>query len=163
MITAALTVLKGTLTNGFTVADGLGSFEDWNRTARAAVCYAASLGFDVSDPAESIETSLSDDPETGKLRALLAAWFDVFGDTPTTVAECIKAANLKESQDEGTRQHPTLFDACDEIAGERGTVSPRRLGRWIEKKKDRIVDGMAFELTELTTNGVNHWRVKVKF
>ena len=66
MITAALTVLKGTLTNGFTVADGLGSFEDWNRTARAAVCYAASLGFDVADPAKSIETSLSDDPETGK-------------------------------------------------------------------------------------------------
>ena len=167
MITAALTVLKGTLESGFTVADGLGSFEDWNATARAAVCYAASLGFDVSDPAESIETSLSDDPETGKLRALLAAWFDVFGDAPTTVAACISAAELYDNTDFDTRGgmkrvYPALFDACDEIAGERGNVNPRRLGHWIIKNVDRIIDGKVFQKTDIKTDGVIHWRVKNK-
>ncbi len=168
MITGALTLLKGTLESGFTVPDGLGSFEDWNRTARAGVCYAASLGFDVADPVLSIETNISEDPEVGKLRALLANWFEVFGDAPTTVAACISAAGLYDNKNFDstggmTRCYPALYDACDEIAGERGNINPRRLGRWIERYRDRIIDGMTFNLVDGTTGGVNRWRARMKF
>jgi hypothetical protein len=168
MVTAALTVLKGTLESGFTVADGLGSFEDWNRTARAAVCYAAKLGFDVADPAKSIEASLSDDPETGKLRALLTAWDEVFADAPTSTAACISAANEYDNTDFSSsgglnRRHPALFDACDEIAGERGQVNIRRLSRWIERHRDRVIDAMTFQLSDVKTDGAKHWSVKTNF
>ena len=167
MVTAALTILKGTLESGFTVADGLGSFEDWNTTARAAVCYAAKLGFDVADPAKSIETSLSDDPETGKLRALLSAWFAVFSDAPTSTAACISTANEYDNTDFNSsggmnRRYPALFDACDEIAGERGTINIRRFSRWIERHRDRVIDGMVFQLSEIRTDGAKHWTVKLK-
>lgn len=159
---AALTVLKSTLESGFTVADGLGSFEDWNRTARAAVCYAESLGFPVADPALSIEASLTDDPETGKLRALLTVWEDVFGDTPTSAATAKATAETKQ-QYSNEPTNPALFDACEEIAGERGFINVRRLSRWIERNRDRIIDGMAFELTEIRTYGLKHWTVKTSF
>lgn len=162
MITAALTLLKATIEGEHTAADGLGSFEEWNATARAAVCYAAELGFDVADPALSIEASLEDDPETGKLRALLNAWFDAFGDTPTTAAAAItKAMERREFDREPA--HPALFDACEEVAGERGFVNVRRLSRWIERERDRIIDGFVFELTDVRTAGAKHWKVKVNF
>jgi hypothetical protein len=166
MIAAALTILKGTFESGFTVKDGLGSFEEWNQTARAAVCYLQTLGLDeVADPALSIEASLDEDPETGKLRAILTAWFDAFCDTPRTVAAVIDAANRYGSLDfnaPAQRNYPALYDALDEIAGERGQINARRLGRWIEGRKGRIIDGLSFELSDVRMNNVNTWRVRQK-
>ncbi len=168
MVTAALTILKGAYESGFKVADGLGSFEDWNATARNAVCYLQELSFPVDDPALSIEKSLDEDPETGKLSALLAAWFDVFGDAPKSTATCINTANEYDNLNFDTnggmmRDHPALFDACDEIAGERGNINIRRLSRWIERQRDRIIDGLAFQLSDLKTGGAKHWIVKINF
>lgn len=151
LITAALIILKGTLESGFTVSDGLGSFEDWNRTARAAVCYLHEIGLaDVMDPAISIEEGYTEDPETAKLRALLTAWRAVFFDTGATVAEAITRAKTNSD----------LWDACEEISGEKGYLNTRRLARWIERQRGRIVDGLAFEL-QTRTGGKNHWRVNL--
>lgn len=150
MVTAALTILKGALESGFMVADSLGSFEDWNATTRTAVCYLQEIGFPVDDPALSIENSLNEDPETGKLSALLNAWASCFH-APATVADAIHTAGNVQ----------TLFDALFEIAGEgRDTINARRLGRWIERNRDRIIDGMAFQKADLKTDGLNHWTVK---
>ena len=60
-------------------------------------------------------------------------------------------------------KHPALFDTCDEIAGEHGTINIRRLSRWIERQRDRVIDGMVFQLTEIKTDGAKHWTVKHKF
>ena len=46
-----------------------------------------------------------------------------------------------------------LATALDEIAGEHGYVNNRRLGRWIERHRDRIVEGISFEKAEIQTNG----------
>ena len=54
-----------------------------------------------------------------------------------------------------------LATALNEIAGERGYVNTRRLGRWIERHQDRIVEGISFEKTGIRTDGVLHWRIKV--
>jgi hypothetical protein len=149
LIAAALTILKGTFKSGFTVSDGLGSFEDWNRTARTAVCYLQKLGLEtVADPALSIEKSMDEDPETGKLPALLTAWASCFY-SPATVADALNTALTVSA----------LHEAIDEIAGERGSLNPRRLGRWIERNRDRIIDGMAFERGG-TYNRAVQWIVK---
>ena len=54
-----------------------------------------------------------------------------------------------------------LATALNEIAGERGYVNTRRLGRWIERYRDRIVEGISFEKAEIRTNSLTHWRIKV--
>jgi hypothetical protein len=119
-------------------------------TARAAVCYLHEIGLDdVMDPAISIEENYTEDPETAKLRALLTAWRAVFFDTGATVADAITRAETNRD----------LFDACEEIAGEKGYLNARRLGRWIERHRDRIIDGLAFTL-QSRTDGKNHWKVK---
>ncbi|MFZ2633868.1 MAG: hypothetical protein WA081_19720 [Desulfosalsimonadaceae bacterium] len=149
MIGAALTLLKGGLLSDYRLTAGMGSFNEWNDSIRKTVCWIGDEGFlPVDDPVKSIDSAFEADPETAKIGSLAAAWFDVFGDAPATVAACISAAN---EYDGGTynsahRRHPALFDAIDEIAGDRGNINPRRLGRWIERQRDRIIDGLSFEL-----------------
>ena len=53
-----------------------------------------------------------------------------------------------------------LATALDEIAGEHGYVNTMRLGRWIERYRDRIIKGISFEKTQIRTNGGIHWRIK---
>jgi len=152
LIMAALTILKGTFLSGFSPPESLGSFEGWNATVRAAVCYLMTIGVpDLDDPVNSIDTAYMVDPELGKLSALLVAWLRVFDNQPSTVAQAVKKAEI----DEG------LATALDEIAGEHGYVNSRRLGRWIERHRDRIVEGMCFEKTKIRTHGGIHWRIKV--
>ena len=54
-----------------------------------------------------------------------------------------------------------LATALNEIAGEHGYVNTRRLGRWIERHRDRIVEGISFEKTKTRTHSLTHWRIKV--
>ena len=42
-----------------------------------------------------------------------------------------------------------LATALNEIVGEHGYVNIRRLGRWIEQHRDRIVEGISFEKAEI--------------
>ena len=42
-----------------------------------------------------------------------------------------------------------LATALNEIAGEHGYVNTRRLGRWIERHRDQIVEGISFEKIEI--------------
>ena len=53
-----------------------------------------------------------------------------------------------------------LAIALNEIAGKHGYVNTRRLGRWIERHRDQIVEGISFEKTKIRTGGGIHWRIK---
>jgi len=160
MVAAALTLLRaGVIDPG--KGARVGSFPEWSEVVLDAVAVAAGAAShqpifqgdgdmtEFGDPQAAIDNSYGQDPETAKLGALLAAWWEAFQDRPQRVADAITAA------------HPgtALNDALDEIAGERGTINPRRLGRWIERYKDRIVDGL-----RIVDGGVLHkvkqWRVQ---
>ncbi|NCC06327.1 MAG: hypothetical protein EOM37_20290, partial [Proteobacteria bacterium] len=63
---AALTVLKGCLNakNWRPVPGGMGSFEDWERLVRQAVCWVAAKGlapFELDDPLLSINKNFEGD------------------------------------------------------------------------------------------------------
>jgi hypothetical protein len=122
-------------------------FRNMVRYIRGCLCWVAESGWlDVAYPASSVVENFENDPESRKLGGLLSAWSEYFGQEGSTVANAIR----KTSTDENS----ALADALDEIAGERGKVNPRRLGRWIEKHQGRIVERMRF-----TKNGVPHHAV----
>jgi hypothetical protein len=137
-------------------ASGFASFESWSSTVRRAVCHVADLGLlDVADPAGAVDTAYSRDPETAKLGALLEAWFSVFSERPTTVGEVIRRVDIAI---EGEREF-ALKSALAEITGD-DRLNPRKIGRWLERQADRIVDEMRFAQCGKKDN-VNLWRCEL--
>ncbi len=160
LIAAALTILRAGLQQGDRLPDRTASFEIWSDSIRRAVCFIGQQCpiIDVSDPVKSIDTAYAMDPETAKLSAFMAAWWDAYEDMPKTVGEVISLAEQKSVLNNSI-VNEELYAAADEIAGERGRVNPRRLGRWIEKKRGRIIDGMCFELHGEKMRS-NQWRLR---
>lgn len=143
IVRSSLIILKASILSGFKHAGGrLASFEVWSDFIRNAVIWVGQRGWlDVEDPVQSIETSYSTDPETQRLDALLSVWLKQFDSKGGTVAEAIRWARGDEKRPYG---NPELFSVLDDIAGERGVINPRRLGRWIEGRAGRIVAGRRF-------------------
>lgn len=153
LVAAALTILRAGTQQGATLPDRTASFEMWSDTVRRAVCWIGAESFlSVADPIKSIDAAFEIDPETTKLSALLDSWFDEFGDLSVTVSDLVKGAR---DHDEGP-----LLDVLDEIAGERGNINPRKLGRWIERHRDRIVGGKKIEKAGARV-GKTTWWVKL--
>lgn len=128
----------------------MASFEAWDERVREAVLYAGTLGVvELGDPFEAVDAASDNDPETAKLRALLIAWRNKFGNKFVTVAEATLRAGLDA---------PVLRAALDEVAGEGHVINPRRLGRWIESHRGRPIDGMKFEQGPVR-HQAKSWRV----
>jgi hypothetical protein len=150
LVAAGLTVLRYYMNQPNPLMDRTASFEDWSDTVRRAVVGVGRDGLmNVADPVESIDAAYADDPETGKLRALLTIWNDRYGRKPMTIAEVRADADADEN----------LKSALEEIAWDGRDINPRRLGRWIERNAGRIVDEMRFERGG-KKNGVLIWQVK---
>ena len=99
IVAAALTIIRAGIQNGLKMPDRTASFELWSDTVRRAVCLVAENGvIDCADPVESIDSAYEMDPETSKLHALLAVWWDIFGDEVITVAELIQKATEDRSE-----------------------------------------------------------------
>ena len=67
-----------------------------------------------------------------------------------------KAAFLCGSRPERSN---ALADAFMEVAGDRGIINARMLGRWIEKQAGRHCEGMWFQKAGIRS-GNNVWKVK---
>jgi hypothetical protein len=95
------------------------------------------------------------------LANVAAQWQAVIGDERVTVAEVIRIACERESANFGERAdfaHAELREALLAVAGERGAVNSRRLGRWFAEVAGRIVDGSSFEQCG-QRQGVAVWRL----
>jgi phage/plasmid primase-like uncharacterized protein len=150
MVAAGLTILRWALDRPRSFHDRTASFELWSDTVRHAVVEVGREGvMELPDPCGAIDNSYESDPDTLKLGALLVAWDSLGFDRPQTVAEILAACD----------RSPGLEDAVDEIAGERGQINRRRLGRWIEHREGRIVDGLHFRRAG-TRQGVALWAVE---
>jgi putative DNA primase/helicase len=132
LVAAALTIIRAHLVAGAPkpAVPNFARFEEWQRLCRYPLIW---LG--CADPCDSRELIEQADPVRESLRALLAAWHKQFGNGQTTVNEAIKAAT------EGT----DLQCAMDAIAGEKGGINARRLGRFISRHERRIEGGLRFE------------------
>ena len=85
------------------------------------------------------------------------SWQANFSSMPKKVQQIIRCLPKPDALEDG---HPLsdLFDAVDDIAGERGHINSRRLGRWIESMRGRVCGGKKFMIAG-RSGGSNLWRV----
>ncbi len=110
--------------------DRLASFELWDDLVRQCILWIAREGIaELGDPTACIETTKEQEPERQKLAAFLDSAASAMGDDDWRVADLIRHASLPD----GGNWNAALQDSLEEIAGERGAINPRILGRWIER------------------------------
>jgi putative DNA primase/helicase len=130
-------------------------FEGWQRLCRFPLTW---LG--LADPCETRENIEAADPVRENLRMLLGAWHEHFGDRPATVAQAITAGTTARNRagDTLSCSGDGLNEAMMSIAGEKGAVNSRRLGRFISKCDRRIEGGLRF-IRAGTSDKTALWRV----
>jgi hypothetical protein len=156
LVAAGLTLMRGFIVESrprFT-PDSLGSFEGWDDLIRQCVIWLGQQGIaDVADPALVIATAKEREPERQKLKALLSGAYLLFDTSKWRVGELIKTA-------EG-RQDDELLETLQEIAGERGKVNPRILGRWIERNSDVRCGNMRLVRCDQKSTSGHHFQSSV--
>ena len=144
LVVAALTILRAYHVAGKPALGlaQLGSFEEWSSWVRCALVW---LG--VGDPVDSMCSIRARDPQREMLRAVLTAWRAVVSE-PITTSEAIDRARTSRilgpihSTSGRVCVDPNLFDALHAVAGQGREINSKRLGKWLGRNRDRILDGL---------------------
>jgi putative DNA primase/helicase len=90
-----------------------------------------------ADPVETMETARADDPSRTSLRAIVSAWLNVVGDN-----DPMTAGDLKDTACSTKDRDLLLNKAISVVASTpgRSEIDAVRLGRWLGRNKNRIVD-----------------------
>jgi len=147
-VSLALTIIRAWIVAGgpTTQCKTLASYRKWNDWVRQPLLW---LG--LPDPADRVFEQMAQDPDREALGRLLHAWQKTFGSLPTMIrTACDKAQSLGEQD---------LGDVLLEVAGNKGEINRRSLGKWISRHQGRIVDGLRFERASGTTSA-ERWYVK---
>lgn len=114
-----------------------GSFETWDKMVRRALVWHG-----MPDPLESAETLRELDPELEAAGALLDAWWRIHQDCMVKASDVIEQGMVKVQGGDGEAwvyKNSDLNDALHFICQD--NVNPRRLGNWLRKSRDTIVNG----------------------
>jgi putative DNA primase/helicase len=151
-------------------ADPLGSYVDWSRWVRDPLMWLGQ-----ADPAATIDTSKSLDPVAERIADVFHNWAEVIGEgVRITVKDAVDKADtaarggvspylgLTTDPFNTTQSRPGLIDAFNAVAapyargaGER--VDPLRLGKWLGKHKNRVIDGHRMVLVPEKRDGNAQW------
>jgi hypothetical protein len=160
---AALTVLRAYIVAGQPIRrQPLGGFEGWSELVRNALIW---LGED--DPVETIETARAEDPERQHLEAVVIQWHAVLADRSVTTQAVIDEARAmtleRGTGPDYTDRHvfvrPEFRNALLDVAGERGRISPPRLGTWIGRNKHKVV-GKHRLAVDTDRGGRGRWKLE---
>ena len=134
-IAACLTIVRAYIEAGCpSLCPALASFEDWSRLVRSALVW---LGR--ADPCKTMEKNTVDDPTLVFKRAIITAWQNTVGlNRPLRTSDLISAAT-NASDHEMAFSRALSAVAC---APGRIEIDPTRLGRWLGRNRDTIVDGV---------------------
>ena len=155
IVAAALALLRGFIVAGQprTTRDRLASYERWDDLIRQCVLWMADQGIaDLGDPTACIEQAKAQEPERQKLAAFLEATAAAMEAREWRVAELVRKADSDWLDGR-------LKDALDDIAGDRGKINPRILGRWIERNVDTRCAGYYLERRGTKQNAAV-WRIQ---
>ena len=150
----------------------IASFNEWNTWVRGALLW---LG--CADPVASMEEAREDDPELSELREVLGLWKEAVGvNLGRTVRELDELSDKKLTKEmsgqdrhgeEFTKtvptddlEYPDFRAALTKIAGERGSLNAKRLGKWLLAREGRIADGLRLERMGRGHGGVVRWGVQ---
>jgi hypothetical protein len=148
LVTAGLTVLRaGRVVKPNLISVPLGGFEMWSTWVRDTLCW-----LDRADPCRSQSQLYETDPLQEEYTAVVIAWRDALGiGSEVTVQQVIERASLIQE----------LRNALLVVAAERGntkSISPDRLGKWLNRMKDRVSDeGLRF--SRRTLQGRTIWKL----
>lgn len=117
----------------------LASFEEWSDFVRSPLVW---LGF--PDPVETTEQARDGDPELTALREFLTTWREAIGGETLALRGAIEIATSRTADPDGIGSYrwPDFREALLAIAGFKGSIDSRRLGKWMDGHEGRIVDGL---------------------
>ena len=145
LVAAALAIIKGYHCAGSPpVVKPLGSFEEWNRVVRAPLVWAEG-----GDPVTTMDRLREDDPVLSDLRTLHTSWCEELGSDWVTVGDAIATAETNSG---------ALWEAFKGVADNRIGVDRRRLGHYLRRNVDRLVDGSKIQSGD-KRRGAVLWRV----
>ena len=146
-IAAVLTIVRAYIVAGHpSPCPPLASFEDWSLLVRSPLVW---LGR--ADPADTMEAARAEDPEIAALRDVVAAWKAAIGmKMPRSAGELVAEAETQEWKTEGEYhdkakpeyKHPELRAAFLMVANDGRNISSVRLGKWLGRRKGRLIDGV---------------------
>jgi putative DNA primase/helicase len=117
------------------------SFQEWSDLVRSPLVW---LG--MADPWTTSEIARKDDPDLASLHDLLVCWTDAVGlDKAKPLREIIKLAFDKDISYDGEPpdfKWPDLRAALLSVAGEKGAINAKTLGKWLLSKEGRIVNDL---------------------
>jgi putative DNA primase/helicase len=151
-VAAALTVTKAYLRSGERVSvTPIGSFDAWSRRVREALIW-----LDRADPCESMTALRSADHTLANLEAVTKAWQTHVGEQPMSARGIVDVALRADT--EGRLSCQDLHDGLMVVAGHGREIDPKRLGTWLRRVADRVVEGRRIVSTGLYA-GTQRWKV----
>jgi putative DNA primase/helicase len=152
-VIAALTILRAYfLAEDRVSINPLGSYEAWSRRVREALVW---LG--CGDPCETMASARRADPVTSQLSNMIVAWRGSIGvSKPLPVQALVEMANRVDLA--GAFAHPDLREALLAVAVEGREINVRRLGKWLSKNEDRVIDRHKIARAE-AQKSVVHWLI----
>ena len=119
--------------------------------AWADYCRHPLIWLGLADPATALLEQVKHDPDSDALLALMTAWHNLFGSSPTTVRKVI-STTFDIACDYALR------DAiCEFPVEERGQINPSKFGWILKKNMNRIVGDFKFQ--QSTADGRLAWMV----
>ena len=90
---------------------------------------------------------------------LLSAWNAALGPQPIASGALVELALDKDYQS-SKLTNPELHDALMEVAWSGGVLSPRKLGVWLKRYRNRIVGGLQLASAYDSHAKQHRWRVR---
>ena len=112
----------------------IGSYETWSGRVREALVW---LG--CADPCDTMVSARRADPVTAQLSSVITSWKDAVGvNKPLAGQALVDIANRVDF--DGGHKYPEFRDALLTVAGEGREINMRKLGKWLSKNEDRVID-----------------------
>jgi hypothetical protein len=134
IVVAALTILRAYIVEKPDVIGDSWRFPEWDRLIRQPL-----LWLQLPDPLSALRAGEKTDPRRQEHRAVMLEWIEAFIDQEHRPARDL----VKRAEDLAlTGDKSGLRDALLEVAGDRGQINLRRLGKWLAKYENRqqVVD-----------------------
>jgi hypothetical protein len=149
-VAAALTIIRAYLVAGQPdLRAPLISYREWSDKVRSALVWLGE-----TDPITSMEETRELDPELNTLREVIAGWGDAIGfNVRKTASEIAAAAELRIGNYGTQIAHPAFREAMMNVAGDRGAINVRSLGRWLSRNAGRIAGGKTISRCPLSLTG----------
>lgn len=138
-----------------------GSFEEWERLVRQAVCWLIKeCGWIIQpmeDPLDVMKLNKGEDPEHQRHIAVVEAWYELYGGRVVHSDEITKLMGTHDSFEEATEVQINFQKAVRDTSVNGGYDQGKFVG-WLRQHKKRVVSGLRIDPGE-PGKKVPGWRV----